>query len=81
MLKNTKVFYFCHLKKLVRPETFGPYYVLGRCLPGGKGINRTIAKTHQVFDGRVEMEASGVRRKSAKHSIMSFEFRSQNHRP
>ena len=19
--------YFCHLKKLVRPETFGPYYV------------------------------------------------------
>ena len=28
MLKNSKVvFYFCHLKKLVRPETFGPYYV------------------------------------------------------
>ena len=22
------MFYFCHLKKLVRPETFGPYYVL-----------------------------------------------------
>ena len=22
-----KQFYFCHLKKLVRPETFGPYYV------------------------------------------------------
>ena len=22
-----KLFYFCHLKKLVRPETFGPYYV------------------------------------------------------
>ena len=21
------MFYFCHLKKLVRPETFGPYYV------------------------------------------------------
>ena len=28
MLKNSKVFYFCHLKKLVRPETFGPYCVL-----------------------------------------------------
>ena len=27
MLKNSKVFYFCHLKKLVRPEMFGPYYV------------------------------------------------------
>ena len=25
--KITKLFYFCHLKKLVRPETFGPYYV------------------------------------------------------
>ena len=23
-----KFFYFCHLKKLIRPETFGPYYVL-----------------------------------------------------
>ena len=23
-----KLFYFCHFKKLVRPETFGPYYVL-----------------------------------------------------
>ena len=22
------LFYFCHLKNLVRPETFGPYYVL-----------------------------------------------------
>ena len=27
MLKKAKFFYFCHLKKLVRPETFGPYYV------------------------------------------------------
>ena len=27
MLKNSKVVYFCHLKKLVGPETFGPYYV------------------------------------------------------
>ena len=26
--KIAKLFYFCHLKKLVRPETFGPYYVL-----------------------------------------------------
>ena len=25
--KTEKLFYFCHLKKLVRPETFGPYYV------------------------------------------------------
>ena len=22
------MFYFCHLKKLVRPETFGHYYVI-----------------------------------------------------
>ena len=25
--KIAKLFCFCHLKKLVRPETFGPYYV------------------------------------------------------
>ena len=25
--KIAKLFYFCRLKKLVRPETFGPYYV------------------------------------------------------
>ena len=25
--KPAKLFYFCHLKKLVRPEPFGPYYV------------------------------------------------------
>ena len=28
--KIAKLFYFCHLKKLVRPETFGPYYVTDR---------------------------------------------------
>ena len=27
--KIEKLFYFCHLKKMVRPETFGPYYVHG----------------------------------------------------
>ena len=25
--KIAKLFYFCRLKKLVRPEIFGPYYV------------------------------------------------------
>ena len=25
--KGAKLFYFCHFKKLVRPETFGPYCV------------------------------------------------------
>ena len=28
--KIAKFFYFCHLKKLVRPESFGPYYVCER---------------------------------------------------
>ena len=27
-----KLFYFCHLKKLVRPETFGPYYVYSQLI-------------------------------------------------
>jgi len=26
-LKNAELFYFCHLKKLVRLETFGPYHI------------------------------------------------------
>ena len=31
--KIAKLFYFSHLKKLVRPETFGPYYVcFHRCV-------------------------------------------------
>jgi hypothetical protein len=28
MLKIANLFEFCYLKKLVRPETFGPYHVL-----------------------------------------------------
>ena len=31
--KIAKLFYFCHLKKLVRPETFGPYHVTSTCIP------------------------------------------------
>ena len=30
--KIANLFYFCHLKKLVRPETFGPYHVYIICL-------------------------------------------------
>ena len=33
--KITKLLYFCHLKKLVRPETFGPYYVRASKTCGG----------------------------------------------
>ena len=32
--KIAKLFYFCHLKKSVRPETFGPYYVHTRTVYG-----------------------------------------------
>ena len=31
--KIAKLFYFCHLKKLVRPESFGPYYVRTSFIP------------------------------------------------
>jgi hypothetical protein len=34
--KTAKLFHFCHLKKLVSPETFGPYYV---CVPKCLQIN------------------------------------------
>ena len=33
--KIAKLFYFCHLKKLVSPETFGPYHV---CLHSDRPI-------------------------------------------
>ena len=26
-VEKQQFFYFCHLKKLVSPETFGPYYL------------------------------------------------------
>ena len=32
--KIAKLFYFCHLKKLVRPETFGAYYEYSGLSPG-----------------------------------------------
>jgi hypothetical protein len=36
--KIAKLFYFCHLKKLVRPETFGPYYVQANEVLGRPGL-------------------------------------------
>ena len=44
MLKIAKLFYFCHLKKLVRPETVGPYYV---------STIRSLNSTPRCFDQQV----------------------------
>ena len=44
MLKTAKFFYFCHLKKWVRPETFGPpYYVCAEGRTEGLGAMRPCA--------------------------------------
>ena len=46
MLKNSKVvFVSVTLKKLVRPETFGPYYVL---VVGSKSFRPDIQKPRQM---------------------------------
>ena len=45
--KIAKLFYFCHLKKLVRPETFVPYYVPNKilnCVTIWTKIIRTLFK-------------------------------------
>ena len=42
--KIAKLFYFCHLKKLLRPETFGPYCV-GKLLDSGLWWNRQNRRT------------------------------------
>jgi hypothetical protein len=44
--KIAKLFYFCHLKKLVRPENFGSYYVR---LYGQKGVKFPTALNWNVF--------------------------------
>ena len=55
--KIAKLFYFCHLKKLVRPETFGPYHV-----------HYTVQKVHclsgnfVLFVGLLQQHNPGVKR-------------------
>ena len=39
--KKAKLFYFCHLKKMVRLETFRLYLVQGPCRPSGSGSLQT----------------------------------------
>ena len=50
MLKNSKVVYFRHLKKLVRPETFGPYYVKRLANNAlGKGWHQAVRKSYNLL--------------------------------
>ena len=43
--KIAKLFYFCHLKKSVRPETFGPYHVHYTLHHAGLSARTTFATT------------------------------------
>jgi hypothetical protein len=44
ILKNSKVvFFFCHLKKLIRPETFGPTLVHRCGWFGGVAAYHTVS--------------------------------------
>ena len=44
MLKIAKLFHFCHLKKMVRPETFRPYYVYYKMIHGPYNIILVYSK-------------------------------------
>ena len=44
--KIAKLFYFCHLKKLVRPETVGPYYVYNNMHSQTRQNYKTDRATH-----------------------------------
>ena len=61
MLKNSKVvFYFCHLKKLVRPETFGPY-----CVWPHNSRHVTVLTTHVYV---THIDAANMTRTSVFHT-------------
>ena len=47
--KIAKLFHFCHLKKLVRPETFGPYYV---CFVSLAFIQNQILTWEMLWNGK-----------------------------
>ena len=45
-----KLFYFCHLKKLVRPETFGPYYLHASRAKGLQtAVDKRLSSAKKVF--------------------------------
>ena len=48
--KIANLFYFCHLKELVRPETFGPYYVRAFDCPNSE--SHDIYGIINVVDGK-----------------------------
>ena len=49
----TKLFYFCHLKKMVRPETVGPYCVC--CNVGNKRRMETFGGKSRRSAGVLEL--------------------------
>jgi hypothetical protein len=55
--KIAKLFYFCHLKKLIRPETFGPYYVYS-LIDYCRFLKEQIAEMHLLV---LKRQCSSVR--------------------
>ena len=56
------MFYFCHLKKLVRPETFGPYYV-----------RSTLTSQYSGEGHTVTVEEGGIKRSiRTYHALWEF---------
>ena len=66
--KIAKLFYFCHVKKFVRPETFGPYYVF-LAVHRRSNITVTDGKSTSIFN---EISASYYAVEGKEENGISF---------
>ena len=77
--KISKLFCFCHLKKLVRPETSGPYYVhlarllLTACLLTNL-INRSSGRLPMCFPLNCRRQKVRLTCYQAHHTVHSVKF-------
>ena len=68
--KIANLFYFCHLKKLVRPETFGTYYVrMHACLVIKQELMVIVSRRHHHHI--VIITSSSSSSKSISHCSLS----------
>ena len=69
--KIAKLFHFCHLSKLVRPETYGPYHVYPFCLAVTDVTVPTVVVvcgTHVVVDWNFHLPAAALLGPSMWHT-------------
>ena len=77
--KIAKLFYFCHLKKLVRPETFGPYCVHVsaaslRTSELGGPISSLLANWRKILKSRAVIDIRKIRYVCRVFFLFSVKF-------